>query len=62
MIRRGPLITLASVVVLAGIFLWANTLVPKSGGTAEGTPSARLALASAPAKLPPERPLGETAT
>src|ERR1700757_382079 len=39
MIRRGPLITLAAVAVLAGIFLWANTLVPKSGLTAEGSPS-----------------------
>jgi hypothetical protein len=39
MIRRGPLLTLAAVAVLAGIFLWANTLVPKSGLTAEGTPS-----------------------
>ena len=39
MTRRGPLITLAAVAVLAGIFLWANTLVPKSGGTAEGAPS-----------------------
>ena len=46
MIRRGPLLTLAAVAVLAGIFLWANTLVPKSGGTAEGTPSPS---ASAPA-------------
>jgi len=39
MIRRGPLITLAAVVVLAAIFLWANTLVPKSEGSAEGAPS-----------------------
>ena len=46
MIRRGPLITLAAVAVLAGIFLWANTLVPKSGGSAEGAPSPS---ASAPA-------------
>lgn len=34
MIRRGPLITLAAVAVLAGIFLWANTLVPKPGAAA----------------------------
>jgi len=40
MIRRGPLITLAAVAVLAGIFLWANTLVPKSDATTEGAPSA----------------------
>ena len=46
MIRRGPLITLAAVAILAGIFLWANTLVPKSGGSAEGAPSPS---ASAPA-------------
>jgi hypothetical protein len=39
MIRRGPTITLAAVAVLAGIFLWANTLVPKSGETAEGASS-----------------------
>jgi hypothetical protein len=39
MIRRGPLITLAAVAVLAGIFLWANTLVPKSDATTEGAPS-----------------------
>jgi len=29
MSRRGPIITLASVVVLAIVFLWANTLIPK---------------------------------
>ena len=46
MISRGPLITLASVAILAGIFLWANTLVPKSGGTAGGAPAPA---ASAPA-------------
>ncbi len=43
MTRRGPLITLAAVAVLAGIFLWANTLVPKPGaaaGTATPAPSA----------------------
>jgi len=33
MTRRTPLITLGAVVVLAVIFLWANTLIPKSGGT-----------------------------
>ena len=31
MSRRGPLITLASVVVLAMIFLWANTQVGQAG-------------------------------
>ena len=40
MVRRGPLITLAAVAVLAGIFLWANTLVPKSDATVEGAPPA----------------------
>lgn len=40
MIRRGPLITLAAVAVLAGIFLWANTLVPKSSESAEGAAAA----------------------
>ena len=50
MIRRGPLITLAAVAVLAGIFLWANTLVPKSDATTEGAPSASASpAASAPA-------------
>ena len=46
MIRRGPLLTLAAVAILAGIFLWANTLVPKSGGTAEGTPSPAASVSS----------------
>jgi hypothetical protein len=36
--KRGPLITLGAVVVLAAIFLWANTLVAKPGTTA--TPAA----------------------
>ncbi len=34
MTRRGPLITLGAVVVLAVIFLWANTLVAKPGNAA----------------------------
>jgi hypothetical protein len=34
MSRWGPLATLGSVVVLAGIFLWANTLVAKPGAPA----------------------------
>jgi hypothetical protein len=41
--KRGPLITLGAVVVLAAIFLWANTLVAKPGTTATpyaATPSA----------------------
>ncbi len=43
MSRRGPLITLASVVVLAVIFLWANTLVAKPGSTAAPTAAASTA-------------------
>jgi hypothetical protein len=43
MTRRGPLVTLGTVVVLALIFLWANTLVPKAGS----------AVASARATSPP---------
>jgi hypothetical protein len=43
MSRRGPLFTLAAVVVLAIVFLWANTLVPKPGAT-----SAAVNPASAP--------------
>jgi hypothetical protein len=39
MIRRGPIITLVAVAVLAAIFLWANTLVPKPGNTAGSTPA-----------------------
>jgi hypothetical protein len=34
MTRRGPLLTLCVVVVLAAIFLWANTLVAKPGSAA----------------------------
>jgi hypothetical protein len=34
MSKRGPLVTLGAVIVLAVIFLWANTLVPKSGSAA----------------------------
>src|ERR1700691_1351729 len=44
MTRRGPLVTLGAVVVLAVIFLWANTLVAKPGSTAaraSGTPAAQ---------------------
>ena len=49
MIRRGPLITLAAVVVLAGIFLWANTLVPKSDVGAESAPSPAATVSASPA-------------
>jgi hypothetical protein len=34
MTRRGPLVTLCAVIVLAVIFLWANTLVAKPGSAA----------------------------
>jgi len=37
MTRRGPLITLCAVIVLAVIFLWANTLVAKPGSAAAPT-------------------------
>jgi hypothetical protein len=39
MTRRGPLITLGAVLVLAAIFLWANTLVPKPASTAAAVPA-----------------------
>jgi hypothetical protein len=40
MTRRGPVVTLGAVIVLALIFLWANTLVPKTGGAAASAPPA----------------------
>jgi hypothetical protein len=40
MARRGPLVTLGAVLVLAVIFLWANTLVAKPVGTAAPAPAA----------------------
>jgi hypothetical protein len=46
MSRRGPLITLGSVAVLAVIFLWANTLVAKPGSTAAPVPAAPAATAT----------------
>jgi hypothetical protein len=48
MSRRGPLITLAAVAVLAGIFLWANTLVPKPGAAA-GAPAPASSASASPA-------------
>jgi hypothetical protein len=39
MTRRGPLITLGTVLVLAVIFLWANTLVAKPGSAAAPAPA-----------------------
>jgi hypothetical protein len=50
MSKRGPLVTLGTVVVLAVIFLWANTLVAKPGSatvSAPGTPAATAASAGA---------------
>jgi hypothetical protein len=49
MSRRGPLITLGSVIVLAVIFLWANTLVPKASTVA---PTAGSTAGSASASTP----------
>ena len=51
MSRRGPLITLVSVVVLAVIFLWANTVAGKSAASqaAAGTAAAGAAAAGAAA-------------
>jgi hypothetical protein len=40
MARRGPLVTLGAVLVLAVIFLWANTLVAKPGSAATPAPAA----------------------
>jgi len=49
MSRRGPLITLASVVVLVVIFLWANTVAGKSATSAGATSAAaRTQTAQAP--------------
>jgi hypothetical protein len=39
MTRRGPLLTLGAVAVLAVIFLWANTLVAKPASTAAPAPA-----------------------
>ena len=52
MTGRGPLVTLGAVVVLAVIFLWANTLVAKPASTvpaSTGPASAALASTGAPA-------------
>jgi hypothetical protein len=48
MSKRGPIITLASVVGLAVIFLWANTLVAKPGNTAAPVASTSAAAAAPP--------------
>jgi hypothetical protein len=53
MARRGPLVTLGAVILLALIFLWANTLVAKPGSTAATAtatwaPSTSVSSASAP--------------
>lgn len=44
--RRGPLVTLGAVAVLAVIFLWANTLVAKPASTAVSAPGTPAATAS----------------
>ena len=48
MSRRGPLITLASVLVLAVIFLWANTVAGKSATSTAATGTAPTATGTAP--------------
>ena len=52
MSKRGPMITLASVVVLAVIFLWANTLV-KPGNTAAPVASTSTAAPPTATAAPP---------
>jgi hypothetical protein len=47
MTRRGPLVTLGAVVVLAVIFLWANTLVAKPASTVPASTGAPATSASA---------------
>ena len=57
MSRRGPLITLASVVVLAVIFLWANTVAGKSATSTAARPAtAATSDAPRPATSPHPRP------
>jgi hypothetical protein len=56
MTRRGPLLTLGAVVVLAVIFLWANTLVAKPASTA-----APASATSAPATWGASTPAPSTA-
>ena len=51
MSKRGPLITLACVVVLAAIFLWANTLVAKPGSAA--APAASTSASTSAAAVAP---------
>jgi hypothetical protein len=53
MSKRGPIITLASVLGLAVIFLWANTLVAKPGHTAAPVASTSTATAAPPTAAPP---------
>ncbi len=50
--KRGPLITLACVVILALIFLWANTLVAKPGSTAAAAKTTAPAAAPAATAAP----------
>lgn len=62
MSRRGPLITLGSVVVLAVIFLVANTQVAKPGKTAAPVPAAPTATATALHALYAGRSSGDQVT
>jgi hypothetical protein len=52
MTRRTPLVTLGAVLVLAVIFLWANTLVPKPGGTAASSAASAASATAASSASP----------
>jgi hypothetical protein len=62
MTRRGPLITLGAVLVLAVIFLWANTLVAKPASTAVPTPAPWTPAGAAPQVLYAGRSSGDQVT
>jgi len=57
MSRRGPLITLGSVLVLAVIFLWANTVAGKSATSTAATSTAPTATSTAPTVTATAAPL-----
>ncbi len=57
MSRRGPLITLGSVLVLAVIFLWANTVAGKSATSTAATGTAPTATGTAPTATATAAPL-----
>jgi hypothetical protein len=62
MTRRGPLITLGAVLVLAVIFLWANTLVAKPASPAVPTPAPWTSAGAAPQVLYAGRSSGDQVT